>query len=328
MPKTPKSQPSYTAMRHLTTKQMRIFATVAKHASFIRASDELSLSPPAVTIQVKEMEETIGLPLFDRSGRTVTLTVTGEYLLVYVKKILGTMREIENFVAKVRKLELGRIKIGVVNTAKYFMPMLITAFKKSHPDVEVDFVVAQRQQLFYLLTEGDMDFAVMGRPPKELEMRVEPFASNPHGFLMSPNYLPERSIDPDAFMHLPLLIREEGSGTRALIDRFFGNLGITPKLSLQAPSNEVLKQAAMAQMGIAFLSLHTVRTEVPSGQLEILDVAGTPIYRSWHCVTSKGKNLSPLAEAFRYFLCERGQALMESFYQDLTPYLKTNIKVE
>lgn len=303
-------------MKNATFRQLRVFCEVARQLSFSKAAAQLHLTPPAVTMQIKELEGHVGLPLFERNGKQVSLTTAGEYMLVYARKILATLKDAEDAAARLQKLEIGTLTIGMVSTAKYFLPRLLTEFQREHEGIEVRLIVGNREQLLRMLQGNEVDIAIMGRPPKEMATRAEPFAAHPHVFvapvdhpLLRRSHLTVQSLQPYSF-----IVREEGSGTRAAMEKFFEATGFQPKVAMEMSSNETIKQAVMAGMGLSFLSLHTIGLELDNRLLAILDVEGSPVVRAWNVVHTLSKLLSPAAEAFRYFMLERGeQFLAEQF---------------
>jgi DNA-binding transcriptional LysR family regulator len=298
---------------NVTFRQLRVFAEVARQGSMARAADALHLTPPAVSMQIKEVETQVGLPLFDRRGRQVSLSTAGEYFLVHAKRLLADLKEAENAMARFRRLEHGLLTIGIVSTAKYFVPQLLARFHEEHLGVDVRLQVAgNREQLLALMASGDVDLSVMGRPPKEIATRSESFAAHPLVVVAPPDHPAVRrghlalaQLAPYAF-----IAREPGSGTRAAMDRFFAEHRFEPHITMEMSSNETIKQAVMAGMGLAFLSLHTMGLELRARLLAVLDVQGTPVMRTWHVVRLQSKLLSPAAEAFRYFIIERGEAYL------------------
>ncbi len=300
-------------MKTVTFRQLRVFVEVARHLSFVRAAEALFLTPPAVTMQVKELESAIELPLFDRQGRKVTLTTAGEYFLVYAKRLLATLKDADDAMARFRKLETGQLSVGLVSTAKYFVPRLLVKFRQEHPGIEVRLQVsANRDQLVQSLNSGEVDLAIMGRPPRELATRAEPFAAHPHVFVAPPGHPIFHSGHPPfaALAGYPLIARESDSGTRALMDRFFQGHRVEPRIAMEMPSNETIKQAVMAGMGLSFLSLHTLGLELRAGEIELVHVEDTPVMRMWNVVHLSSRVLSPAAEAFRYFILEEGEAYL------------------
>jgi DNA-binding transcriptional LysR family regulator len=300
-------------MKTVTFRQLRVFVEVARHLSFVRAAESLHLTPPAVTMQVKELESAIELPLFDREGRKVSLSTAGEYFLVYAKRLLATLKDADDAMARFRKLESGRLNVGMVATAKYFVPYLLTRFKEEHPGVELHLQVGtNREQLVGMLQQGEVDLAIMGRPPKELATRAEAFAAHPHVFIAPPGH-PILAIGRppvSALAGYALIVREPASGTRALMDRFFQDHRLEPRIAMAMPSNETIKQAVMAGMGLGFLSLHTLWLELRCGLLEIVPLEDCPVVRTWNIVHMQSKLLSPAAEALRYFILEHGESYL------------------
>jgi DNA-binding transcriptional LysR family regulator len=300
-------------MKTVTFRQLRVFTEVARHLSFVRAAEALHLTPPAVTMQVKELESAIELPLFDREGRKVSLTTAGEYFLVYAKRLLTTLKDADDAMARFRKLEQGVLGVGMVSTAKYFVPRLLTRFREEHPGIELKLqVCGNRDQLVGLLQQGEVDLGIMGRPPKELATRAEPFAAHPHVFVAPPGHPISAIGHPPvtAVAQYPLIVREAASGTRALMDRFFADHRVEPRIAMEMPSNETIKQAVIAGMGLSFLSLHTIGLELKCGLIELVHVEDTPIVRTWNVVHMQSKLLSPAAEALRYFFLEHGETYL------------------
>jgi DNA-binding transcriptional LysR family regulator len=304
-------------MKGVTLRQLRVFSAVARHLSFGKAAEELHLTPPAISMQIKELEAQIGLPLFDRSGRSVVLTVTGEYLLVYVRKILATLKDAEDAVARLSGLQTGRLTIGMVSTAKYFVPRLMARFRAEHPGIEVRLAIGgNREQLVTLLQANEVDLAIMGRPPRELATRAEPFAVHPHVIVTPPDHplMKVGHAPAAALADYEFLIREEGSGTRAAMEKFFADHRLAPRVAMEMTSNETIKQAVMAGMGISFLSLHTVGLELKAGLIAVPDIEGLPLAKRWYIVNTLAKTLSPAAEAFRYFMLEEAERFLAQEY--------------
>ncbi|MDP3522377.1 MAG: LysR substrate-binding domain-containing protein [Hydrogenophaga sp.] len=307
-------------MKNATFRQLRVFSEVARHLSFARAAEALHLTPPAVTMQVKELESHVGLPLFQREGRRVALTTVGEYMLVHARKILATLKDAEDTALRLQKLEVGTLTIGMVSTAKYFLPQLLAEFKREHGGVELKLVVGNREQLVAMLQANEVDIAIMGRPPKELATRAEPFAAHPHVFVSAVTHplARQRNIPPDALRMLGFVMREPGSGTRAALESFLREARVEPRVVMEMRSNASIKQVVMADLGVSFVSLHTLGLELDQGLIAVLDVDGAPVVRGWNVVHTLSKLLSPAAEAFRYFVLERGESfLAEQFGRHL-----------
>ena len=308
-------------MKNVTLRQLRVFASVARHQSFARAADELSLTPPAVSMQVKELEAQVGLPLFDRSRRHVALTTVGEYVLAHTRRVLAVMRDAEDMVANLRGLQGGELDVGMVGTAEYFLPRLLAEFRREHPGIDIRLQVASnRSQLVALMQQGDVELAIMGRPPTESATRAEPFALHPHVLVTAVGHPFTRleQVPAAALAEEGFIMREPGSGTRAALDHFMHACRIMPRVVMQMSSNEAIKQAVMAGMGISLLSLHTIGLELRHRLIATPEVEGMPVMRRWHVVNNLAKTLSPAAEAFRYFILERGESfLAEQFPREL-----------
>ena len=309
-------------MKNLTFRQLRVFVEVTRQMSFARAAEALHLTPPAVTMQIKELEANVGLVLFAREGRKVSLTHAGEYFLVYARRLLATLKDADDAMARFQRVEGGTLSVGLVSTAKYFVPQLLARFREEHPGVEVKLSVCQnREQLVALLHAGEVDLAVMGRPPKELATRAEPFAAHPQVFVAPPGHalLGGGQFPATELAGYPLIVRERGSGTRTVMEHYLREHHIAPPIAMEIPSNETIKQAVIAGMGLAFLSLHTVGLEVRTGALCVLDVEDTPVVRIWNLVHLLSKLLAPAAEAFRYFILEHGETFLAEHDAQLLP---------
>jgi len=306
-------------MRGATLQQLRLFSSAARHLSFARAAEECHVSQPAVSMQIRSLEEQVGLPLFDRGHRQLSLTTPGEYFLVYARRMLSTLKDAEDAMARMRGAQGGRLVIGLVSTAEYFLPRLLARFVAEHPGVEVQLVIGNRQSLVELLGRNDVDLAVMGRPPKEMETRAEPFALHPNSVVAPPHHPLSRlaHIPPKMLAAERFIVREAGSGTRAAMEQFFRDQHLSPSIVMEVGSNEAIKHAVAAGLGISFLSLHTVHLEVSSKELAVLPIDGLPMFRRWHVVHTSAKTLSPAAEAFRYFILEEGERFISELYPEL-----------
>ena len=296
-------------MKNATFRQLRVFNEVAKNLSFARAAENLHLTPPAITMQVKELEGHIGMPLFERNGKKISLTTTGEYMLVYARKILATVKDAEDAAARLLRAETGVLTIGFVSTAKYFLMRLLADFRALHPGVDIQICIGNRDQLVSMLQNSEVDIAVMGRPPKELQTRAEPFAAHPHVFVAAIDHpLAQRDhLRVEDLRPYDFIVREKGAGTRAAMEKFFEDTHVEPRLKIQLHSNEIIKQAVMAGLGLGFLSLHTIGLELEHKLIRMLDVEGAPVVRAWNVVHTHSKMLSPAAESFRYFMLEQGE---------------------
>lgn len=306
-------------LRSLTLRQLQIFVTAARHASFVRTAEELHLTQPAVSMQIKQLEGVVGLPLFERVGRTLALTETGDRLLHHASRILGEVKDAEDGLQGLKGIDRGSITIGMISTAKYFVPRLLAEYTKRYPGVDVHIAEGNREKLLRMLQDNVIDLAVMGRPPVELDAISEPIATHPHVLVAAishPLQAAER-FDLQELRHETFLLREPGSGTRTVAEQMFRNHLFTPAKAVTLGSNETIKQAVMAGMGISLLSLHTLSLELRTREIAILDVAGTPIDRVWHIVHMRSKRLSPASEVCRSFVLEHAAPCLQERYLGL-----------
>jgi DNA-binding transcriptional LysR family regulator len=297
-------------LKNVTFRQLRVFNAVARHLSFAKAAETLHVSAPAITMQIKELEAEVGMPLFERQGRKVSLTTSGEYLLVYARKMLALLKDAEDAAARLQRIQTGKLTIGMVDTTTYFIPAMLRKFLNEHEGIELVLKVGNRLELIQWLQNSEVDIAIMGSPPSEISVRAEPFAANPLVFVASPEHplAGESGLQAEDLRQQSFIVREQGSGTRSAMEAFFSQARFQPRFSMELQSNDAIKQAVKANLGLSFLSLHTIGLELQATQLSILDVRGSPVVRAWHVVHTLSKLLSPAAEAFRYFVLEHGES--------------------
>ncbi|WP_177418739.1 LysR family transcriptional regulator [endosymbiont of Lamellibrachia barhami] len=289
---------------HVTIRQLSVFEAVARRLSYTRAADELHLSQPAVSMQVKQLEETVGLPLFEQTGKKIQLTDAGREVFQYTRAIFGMFEEMEEVLAALKGVDTGQLDIAVASTVNYFAPRLLAAFHQRYPGIDLRLDVTNRKQLMVLLESNETDIVLMGHPPERLELESEAFMENPLVVIAPPGHsldgvpgVPLSRLQDETFV-----MRESGSGTRLAMERFFKEHGLELKRGMQMTRNEAIKQAVRAGMGLGVASEHTIELEVETGRLVILDVEQFPIRRKWYMVHRKGKRLSPAAVAFRDFV--------------------------
>jgi DNA-binding transcriptional LysR family regulator len=306
-------------VRTLTLRQLQIFAAAAKHVSFVRAAQDLHLTQPAVSMQIKQLEEAVGLPLFERVARKITLTEAGVTFAHHAHRILGEVKDAEDALQSLSLADSGAISVGLVGTARYFVPQLIARFGAQFPKVDVRFTIAHREALLRMLQDNAIDLAIMGRPPRELDAVAEPLAYNPQVIVAAPDhaFAAAQRIDVQELRHETFLMREQGSGTRTVAEQMFKHHLFTPAKIVTLDSNETIKQAVMAGMGISLLSLHTLRLELRTREIALLDVSGTPIDRAWQVVHLSARQLSPTCQSFRRFVMENTELYLAGEYADL-----------
>jgi DNA-binding transcriptional LysR family regulator len=289
---------------HLTLRQLTVFEAVARHLNYTRAADEMYLSQPAVSMQIRQLEDAVGLPLFERLGRKIHLTEAGRELYYYAQAIDRQLKEAEEVLAALKGLNKGRLAVSVASTANYFATRLLAAFKREFEGVAVSLDVTNRRTLLRQLEHNEVDLVIMGRPPEDADLVAEPFMDNPL-VVIAPAGHPlagQRVIPMARLADEPFVVRERGSGTRIAMEKSFAEQGRSLKTGMEMTSNEAIKQAVEAGLGLGIVSLHTLELELATGRLAVLDVEGFPIMRQWHVVHRREKRLSPIAVAFRDFV--------------------------
>jgi len=299
-------------MRDVTIKQLKLLTAAARGNSFAAAAEACHLTPPAVTMQMRQLEAAAGLPLFERSGRSFGLTAAGKELLAAAERIDSVLADCAAGLAALESLASGRVTVGVVSTAKYFAPQMLAAFARVHPGIEIELVVGNREDTIAAFHSGRLDVAVMGRPPEDVEVESALIGNHPQVIIAPPDHplANRRAIPPREIADEKLLMREAGSGTRSLAERFLAKHRITPRIGMEISSNETIKQAVMAGLGIAFISAHTIAAEIEDGRLIVLDVVGLPEIRQWFVVRPAAKRLMPAARALRDFLVAEGRRFL------------------
>ncbi len=309
---------------HFTFRQLQIFESVARLLNFSRASEELHLTQPAVSMQIKQLEDAVGIPLFEQMGKRIFLTQAGEELYQHSHIISRQMKDAQEAIESLREGVSGRLDIAIISTAKYFAPTLLPRFCELHPAVQLKLSVNNREGIVHQLMHNEVDLVIMGQPPEALGVVTEPFARNAH-IIVAPPHHPLASMKSLTLARVaeePFLLREKGSGTRQLLERFLSSHGLMVNARMEMSSNETIKQATIAGMGIAFLSEHTVSLELETRRLIVLPVPGLPIVRDWYLVHHKEKRLSPVARAFKQFLLEQAPQLLGAIAQPLPPLVE------
>jgi LysR family transcriptional regulator, low CO2-responsive transcriptional regulator len=302
-------------MRDVSLKQLRVVAAVARTGKVLAAAEILGVTPPAVTLQLRQLEDSLGMALFERSRDGMKLTSAGRHLMDSILRIETELASCAEGFDAMRGLKGGSVSIGVVSTAKYFAPAALGAFKRKHPQVELRLYVANREDTIRALAALELDVAIMGRPPEHLDLRATLLGEHPHILVAAPDHrLAQRQALTIAdFSGETFLVREQGSGTRTLMERMLSEANIAPHVAMEISSNETIKQAVMAGLGIAFISAHTVAAEIEMRRLVMLKVAGLPMLRQWWVVQNKEKRLMPAAEALWRFLECEGPGFLPQF---------------
>ncbi|MCE2989669.1 MAG: LysR substrate-binding domain-containing protein [Burkholderiales bacterium] len=295
---------------HFTYRQLKVFEAVARHLNYTRAAEELHLTQPTVSMQVKELAEAVGLPLFEQIGKKTYLTEAGRELLMSTREIFDAWDRFTMTVDNLKGLSRGKLRVAIVTTAKYFVPRLLGEFVSRYPDIEVALEVANRDAVVERLSNNLDDLYVMGVPPPSMPLKIEPFLANPlvviapkaHA-LAGRTRVPINALATERFIQ-----REKGSGTRLASERHFADLGMPMNIKMELGTNEAILQAVAGGLGIAVLSRHTIGRHAEEIGVTELDVAGFPIERSWYIVTPEGKKLSVIAKAFHDYLLQVREA--------------------
>ena len=298
-------------MIHATLHQLKVFEATARHGSFTRAAEELYLTQPTVSIQVKQLTKAVGLPLFEQIGKRLFLTQAGQKLLSTCQEIFQGLDQFEMSIADIKGMKQGQLKLAVITTAKYFVPRLLGPFCKRYPGIDISLKVTNHQRLQESMAANEDDLYIISQTPTQPDLNVHPFLENPL-IVLAPTGHPlarKKNIPIEALNDEPFIMREPGSGTRMAVQKLFEEKDINVKVSLELGSNEAIKQAIAGGLGISVLSQHTIISEGTTGEFAILDVEGFPIERHWYVANLAGKQLSVVAETFLQFLLEESPAM-------------------
>jgi DNA-binding transcriptional LysR family regulator len=294
-------------MLHLTFRQLKVFEAVARNLSYSKAANELHLTQPAVSMQVRGLEESLGLPLTEQIGKKIFLTEAGQEVFHYSRTIAGQLVDLETALNQLKGVERGQLNIAVASTANAVATDLLAGFRTQHPDVAIHLGVINRQEVLSQLAANDIDLAIMGQPPEGHDLDAVSFMENPLVVISPPDHplakkkrIPVKDLASESF-----LVREAGSGTRGAMERFFAARGLEIRSSMEMSSNEAIKQAVQAGLGLGILSLQTLEMELALKRLAVLAVEDFPIMRHWYIVHRADKRLSPAAQAFKNFLLDK-----------------------
>ena len=306
---------------HLTFRQLKVFEAVARHLNYTRAAQELHLTQPAISMQVKQLEDSLGVALFEQLGKRIHLTEAGQEVLTYARSVTQQLDELEGVLNRIKGLAGGRLRISVATTANYFIPTLLGTFSRRFPDVTVTLDVTNRETLLRQLRENTVDLVIMGQPPGEADVDAEPFLDNPLVVVAPPSHplAGKKKIPLARLQEETFLVRELGSGTRIAMERFFSERGMQLNTGMEVGSNEAIKQSVQAGLGLGLLSRATIEQELALKRLVVLDVEELPIMRHWFVVHRRGKRLSAAAEAFKNFMLRDATGLLHAAPRDPAP---------
>jgi DNA-binding transcriptional LysR family regulator len=301
-------------MRRLTLRQFRVFEAVARNLSFTRAAEELHLSQPAVSMQVRGIEKILGLPLTEQLGKKIFLTEAGREVLYASRSITARLDDLQANLAQLRGMDSGLLNIAVTTTVSAVSTRILASFRGKHPKVSIHLDVSNRESVLSQLASNRIDLAIMGQVPDGLDLEATRFMDNPLVVIAPPDHALARKkkVSIQALATEPFLVRETGSGTRGAMERYFADKGLEILTSMEMSSNEAIKQAVQAGLGLGILSLQTLEQELALKRLAVLAVEGFPILRHWYIVHRTDKRLSPAAQAFKAFVLEPARTAAET----------------
>lgn len=287
----------------LTIRQLQIFQKVAEELSFTRAAKSLHLSQPAVSMQVKQLEETCGLPLFETIGKSVSLTEAGTEILRLGRQVLANLAEMQEVLAAMSGVEAGTLNLAVPETAHQFMTLVLAEFRKAHPNIRFNLLIANRQGLIDHIRNNTTDLVIMGQPPDDIALNSISFMDNPLVVIAAAKHplARQKNIALAELVKHEFVVRETGSGTRLAMQRFFDQHNVSLRATIEVTNNEAIKHSVAASLGLGIVSLHTLQQQLALQQVSILDVAEFPIRRIWFAVHHQNKRLGPAAQAFLDF---------------------------
>ncbi len=303
---------------NITFRQLQIFEAVAQTQSYTRAAERLHMTQPAVSMQMKQLEETVGLDLFERQGKKIVITIAGEKLRKHANKIINRFEVLKSSINKLKKGQLEQIKISAATTANHFVTHMMAEFSRLHKEINITLDITNRETLVTQLQNYDPDFVIMGEPPSKLDLDSRLIMENPLVVIASHQHplvkqykakiIPMEEVVKESFV-----VREEGSGTKAAIRRHFKKYGLDFISSYEMSSNESIKHAVVAGLGLGIVALHTIKLELEAGKLIILEVENFPLERHWHLVSRKGRRLSPAAIEFQEFILDSAESYQQSY---------------
>lgn len=305
-------------MRNVTVRQLQVFVATAESLSLVRVAEHLHLTPSAVSFQIKKIESQTGFALFERIGRRVALTDAGQVLLGYARLVLRSLQDADQALMALKGVSGGRVKLGLVSTAKYIVPHMIARFRAAYPGIAVLLREGNRSQIQQLLAGGAIDLAITGQPQDGADVIAQRFAPHPSVIIAHPGHPLRRAprLRPEELAAEWFVMREDGSGTRSLADRFFRDAGFSPRIAMETSSNEMIKQSVIAGMGLALISQHTISLEISLGLLVPLAIEDASLMRSWFVVQRRTLPLLPAQARLRSFLIDQGQPIIDAICQD------------
>lgn len=309
---------------HYTLHQLKVFTTIVQCQSVTRAAEQLNMTQPAVSIQLKNLQDQFDIPLTEVIGRKIHITDFGMELASQADAILMGTAEIEQRMLARKGLIAGKVRFSVVSTGKYIMPYYLSSFYKKYPNVELVIDVTNRSRVIESLQENQTDFALVSLLPEQLELEQEMLMPNALWLVVGKEWelgsIPP-PYDISILKEIPIIYREKGSGTRILMEEYTKKVSIQPRIKLELTSSEAIKQAVIAGLGASILSVHSLRSELQSGVVKLLPVKGFPLYSHWRLIWLKGKRHSPATEAFLTLLRQNKEAIFQQHFAWTSPYI-------
>ncbi|QHT67336.1 LysR family transcriptional regulator [Rhodocytophaga rosea] len=310
---------------HYTLHQLKIFTVVAKHSSITRASEQLNMTQPAVSIQLRNLQDQFDIPLTEIIGRKLYITEFGKELVTIAESILASTEEISQQMLARKGLLTGKIKFSIVSTGKYIMPYYLAPFYKKYPHVKLEMDVTNRRQVLETMQENKTDFALVSILPGQLEVEEELLMPNALWLVAGRDFMPGTTAaagDISLLKDMPILYREDGSATRIVTEEYMSTVSVYPSIKLELSSTEAIKQAVIAGLGASVLSIYSLRSELLTGDVRLLPVTGFPLYAYWRLIWLKGKRFSPACQVFLTSIRENKESVFDAHFAWARQYIK------
>ena len=297
---------------NITIRQLKVFREVARQQSFTRASKVLFLTQPAVSMQIKQLEEVVGMPLFEKQGRQISLTDAGEEIKILSESLLQQIEESQQNIEQLASGQQGKLRLAVATTVASVATRLMARFNEQYPALSLHFTVTNREGLIQLLETNETDIVIMGKPPVDLQLETRELMVNPLVVIAPPNHplcQSQKTVSLNRLFQYDFILREANSGTRRAIERFLAAEGRRLKSNMEMNSNTAIIQSVAEGLGLGIVSIHTVKNELEQGKLKLINATGFPLHRSWYLVQRKGRRLSPLSERFKAYIIEQAKGI-------------------
>ncbi|WP_374358068.1 LysR family transcriptional regulator [Pseudoduganella danionis] len=302
-------------------RQLQALVLVARHESVARAADALHVTQPAISLQIRTLEENAGMALTRKVGRNIQLTAAGEVMVAFSERILRLWEQAGDELAALQGVTSGTLRIGAVTTAEHLLPPMLVPFTLERPDVRLKLQVGNRAEIVQMLARHEIELAIMGTPPRELRTNAAKFARHPMAFVASPSHplMKKKKLTLNDVLGANLLVRERGSGTRTAVERLLREAGHPLEFGSEVSSNEAIKRMVAAGLGVGFLSVHACGLEFEAGLLAVLPTPAQPVEADWHIMHLTDQPIPKVAAAFQDFVIEHGQELvrreLEGYYK-------------